>query len=68
MSERFSALTPRWVSLASHVLGWLPDTFWNATPDELSAALHVPGSGEAKPLTRSEFEHLIKDQRDGRHD
>jgi hypothetical protein len=35
--------------LAARLLGWRPDEFWQATPDELAAALTVPGDPVAAP-------------------
>ena len=35
--------------LAARLLGWRPQEFWQATPDELAAALTVPGDPVAAP-------------------
>lgn len=34
---------------AARLLGWRPDEFWQATPDELAASLTVPGDAVAAP-------------------
>ena len=40
-------------------LGWTPDAFWRATPDELDAALEGRfGRRRRTPVARAEFEAL----------
>ncbi|WP_108789196.1 phage tail assembly chaperone [Erythrobacter sp. Alg231-14] len=36
------AETSLWWGLASQILGWRPDEFWQSTPAELAAALRPP--------------------------
>ena len=43
---------------AAMLLGWRPAEFWNATPDELVAALGVGGQA-GEPATRDEIEALM---------
>lgn len=42
----FGEAAARLCSIASQLLGWRPDEFWNATPAEMALALHLPGEGE----------------------
>mgnify|MGYP005843803403 CR=1 FL=1 len=35
--------------LSAWALGWRPDEFWRATPDELAAALNGPASATLAP-------------------
>lgn len=57
--------------LAGHaalLLGWRPDEFWNATPDELDTALAaaVPWTdGAATPLDRAALQRLAEMNPDG---
>jgi len=68
VSDRLADALPRWIALASQCLGWTPDVIWQATPDELLMALSHPDADSKPPLTRSEFEHLIESERNGRDD
>lgn len=57
--------------LAGHaalLLGWRPDEFWDATPDELGAALSaaIPWVHEATPpLDRETLQRLTERNPDG---
>ena len=55
MSASFAAGAARLAGLAGAMLGWRPDEFWRATPEELGVILAVlsgeAGGGEA-PLDR----------------
>jgi uncharacterized phage protein (TIGR02216 family) len=56
---------------AGLLLGWRPDEFWRATPDELETAftalrsLH-DGGGETAPLDRHTLTTLMEMHPDGR--
>lgn len=52
-------------AMSARALGWTPETFWNATPDELAACLGSAERGDAPP-TRAEIELLIERDADGR--
>ena len=39
----------RLAGVAAQLLGWTPDTFWNATPSELCDALTPPGEASEPP-------------------
>lgn len=67
MTETFAASLPRLIALAARWLRWPPDTFWNATPQELASALADPEQALQRPLTRHEFEHLMESEGHGRH-
>lgn len=63
--DDFAAAARRLAALSARMLGWAPDTFWNATPEELAASL-----GESEPAiappSRAELEMLIERDRNGR--
>jgi hypothetical protein len=44
-------------SLAASLLGWRPDEFWNATPDELAAALGL-SAGPALAVHSADLDRL----------
>ena len=45
----FAAAARVLAGLAARLLGWRPHEFWQATPDELAAALTMPGDLSADP-------------------
>ena len=45
--------------LSARALGWTPDTFWNATPEELAASLGQREPGIAPP-SRAQIAALIE--------
>ncbi len=56
---------------AGLLLGWRPDAFWNATPDELSDALHAlrdwcGGGDDVAPVDREMLAALMETHPDGR--
>lgn len=57
-AARLSGLVPR-------LMGWAPETFWNATPAELAAILAPQTGGEPTPLTRGEFDSMLERERNG---
>lgn len=42
---QFTDTAIRLSGVTALVLGWVPDVFWRATPDELAAILDVANSG-----------------------
>lgn len=46
---RFADAARALSGLAARLLGWRPQEFWQATPDELAAALTMPGDPPADP-------------------
>ena len=63
MSQTLGAAAQRLVPLAARLLGWSPDTFWNATPAELAAALAPPGE-RADPLDRATLNRMMEHDND----
>lgn len=62
----FSEAARRLAGVAGALLGWRPDEFWNATPDELAAVLEaLAGNGHGQGLTAGELERLERMFRDG---
>lgn len=51
----FAETAARLAGIAGAMLGWRPDEFWRATPEELRAifAALVPEAGEGVPLDRA---------------
>ena len=43
----FTDTAVRLSGVTALVLGWVPDVFWGATPDELGAILAAAGGGQA---------------------
>ena len=64
MSESLREAIPRLAAFASQALGWTPDTFWAATPEDLALAATNPDSTGA-PITRADLETLMKDDAHG---
>ncbi|WP_374388509.1 phage tail assembly chaperone [Sandaracinobacter sp.] len=57
--NRFSDVAVRAAQVATGVLGWSPDQFWQATATELAQALEGrAGPLPTAPLGRSELERL----------
>jgi len=45
----FGEQARRFAGMAAQLLGWTPETFWNATPAELCDALMPPGEAGEPP-------------------
>ncbi|XUU61657.1 phage tail assembly chaperone [Erythrobacter sp. HA6-11] len=66
MSDAFAASAKRLVPIAAQILGWRPDDFWNATPDELALALTDPTTADAtSTLSRTDLQHLLEREKNG---
>jgi uncharacterized phage protein (TIGR02216 family) len=54
VSASFAAAAARLAGIAGAMLGWRPDEFWRATPEELGAILGAMTGegGEQAPLDR----------------
>lgn len=59
MSTSFAASALRLAAFAAAQLGWVPRTFWAATPSELAACLAPPLPADTPP-TRAEIAALIE--------
>jgi uncharacterized phage protein (TIGR02216 family) len=55
----------RLAGIAGAVLGWRPDEFWAATPDELAAVIEALSGGRAEGVGRGELERLERMFPDG---
>ncbi|HEY0013902.1 MAG TPA: phage tail assembly chaperone [Allosphingosinicella sp.] len=53
--------------MAGALLGWQPDEFWSATPDELAAVIEAVAGrgGGGEPMGRAELERLERMFPDG---
>ena len=61
----FSAGARRLAGVAGALLGWRPDEFWNATPDELAAVLEAMSGGRGEGVTRADVTRLERMFPDG---
>lgn len=58
LGEEFASVAARLAGVAGLVLGWSPETFWNATPVELAALLCALTRESAAPPGQSEIARL----------
>ncbi len=65
MSERFGVAAARRGGQAALLLGWLPDIFWGATPEELGAILSAIRQPEGEAIDKRTLEKLMEQDRDG---
>ncbi len=65
MSALFGAAAARLSGHAALLLGWPPDTFWAATPEELATILTALRAPEGEALDRGTIERLMEADRDG---
>lgn len=65
MSELFAAGAARLAGHVPRLLGWRPGEFWDATPAELAAIITAFEPTGAAPLSRSELDHLLEQDRHG---
>ena len=61
----FAAGARRLAGLSARTLGWLPDIFWNATPEDLALSLGT-GDSAAAPPSRAEIAAMMERDRNGR--
>lgn len=61
----FSAGARRLAGLSARALGWPPDIFWNATPEDLALSLG-DGQPAAAPPSREEIAAMMERDRNGR--
>ncbi len=60
MTDSFGAVALALSGTAARQLGWLPDTFWSATPAELLAALAPAQPEHAAPLDRATLQRMME--------
>ena len=63
--DTFSGNARTLAGLSARALGWIPDTFWQATPEELAASLGTEDASVSPP-TRAEIAALIERDANGR--
>jgi len=63
----FSASARRLAGIAGALLGWRPDEFWNATPEEVATVIEALSGGApaAAAMTRNELDSLERMFPDG---
>ncbi len=66
----FAQAARRLAGQTALLLGWRPDEFWRATPDELADALRALGEattgiGGASPIDRADIRQLMEAFPDG---
>lgn len=65
MSAAFSDGLPRLNAIASQMLGWRPDEFWQATPSELASALAPPGALTSAPISLTDITQMLERESNG---
>ncbi len=61
MTKHFADTAPRWACVAAQFLGWRPNEFWCATPDELALALSDPAEGfNDAALSREQIAQMME--------
>jgi len=58
VSADFAGAARRLAGLAGALLGWRPDEFWRATPDELAAILDAMTGGGTEAMAPGELARL----------
>ena len=61
----FASAATRLAGVAGVTLGWRPDEFWSATPDELAALANALAPAEAAPLDAATMTRLQEAFPDG---
>lgn len=65
MSERFGACAAALGGQAALLLGWMPDTFWAATPEELASVLSAMRTTGGGTIDKGTLDRLMEADRDG---
>lgn len=65
MSGLFADGAARLCGQIPRLLGWRPQDFWDATPDELAAIFATFEPAGEVPLSRTELDQLLERDRDG---
>lgn len=61
----FAAAAARLAGVAGAMLGWAPETFWRATPEELGTVLRALAGPQAEGLGRDDLKRLMEADGDG---
>ncbi len=66
MTALFAGAAERLAPFAARYLGWRPDEFWQATPQEIALSLKDPdAAGAPGGITRADLESLLERESDG---
>lgn len=65
MSARFGAAAAQLSGHATLLLGWTPDTFWAATPEELATILTALRAPDGEGVDRGTIDRLMEQDRGG---
>ena len=69
MTDLFKDRLHQRIAVTAQYLGWSPDTFWAATPQECTDALSDPHADPAAdpiiPISRSDIHKLMENDCDG---
>lgn len=65
MNERFGASAAALSGQAALLLGWLPDTFWAATPEELASVLSAMRMPDGGTIDKGTLDRLMEADRGG---
>lgn len=60
MNEDFTHQARHFYGVAARMLGWTPDTFWAATPAELTDALTDPAAENGEGMDRAALDALLE--------
>ena len=63
MSERFAAAAARLSGRAALLFGWAPQTFWDATPDELAAVANAAAPPPGDGIDRTTLHAMMERER-----
>lgn len=65
VSEAFGASVARLGGQAALLLGWMPDAFWAATPEELATVLSAMRQPEGGTMDKRTLEKMMEADRGG---
>jgi hypothetical protein len=65
VSGRFGAAAARLSGQAALLLGWMPDAFWAATPEELATVLSTMRQSDGESIDRSTIDKMMEQDRGG---
>ena len=65
MSERFGPVAVRLCGQAALLLGWTPQMFWDATPEDLATVLTAMRMPDGDGMDRETIDRLMEQDRGG---